>query len=451
MPTPPMKIIYLDRCYPIGDAWERARYSVCTGRREALVITSNHRRLPNGAWDGGGDFYCYKTKLSHGTRLILPNVRRNNSPLEDYHCMGVSPAQMKPSAPGSVFWPVWEGVSGVRANAAAHYATGYARTRPGNPVADLGQFLIELRDLPQMPFRNAATKIVDFPFRRTGRVAEGKMREFLGKKTLNRSGNTRRQGFSSNLGNEYLNVVFGWKPFVRDLQRMYALYHDIDRQLAKLRMENGRYIRRKAKLLSDTVTTMDINTVYPTPYVNVYGQPPSWMTGTTHYTKTTKVRTRVWFSASYRYYIPDTGSSEWDARARLALFGGLPTPELLWEVMPWSWLIDWFGNVGDVISNASPNAVDNLTCRYSFVMKEIVTTVTWRAHVCHTAQQSLPSDYFKSDWPAVDHTFETVFETTQKVRVGGGNPFGLDVGLLSLNEGQLAILAALGISRSKVR
>jgi hypothetical protein len=254
----------------------------------------------------------------------------------------------------------------------------------------------------------------------------------------------RLDGFRG-LGSEYLNVVFGWKPFVRDLQEMYNLWVTLDKRLGQLVRENGKYIRRKATIsdTNDTVVTQE--TEYSAPFANVLGAPPSYMQGRSVYSVKSSTKTRIWFSGSFRYYVPDIGSSQWTARARLALFGALPTPELLWEVLPWSWLIDWFSNIGDVVSNASANAVSNLTTRYSFIMKHVTTTTT-ATSVCWASVSTAPTD----KWRAASPTFSSVLTEDSKARVGGGNPFGLNVSLPSLSAGQLGILAALGLSRQKL-
>jgi len=230
---------------------------------------------------------------------------------------------------------------------------------------------------------------------------------------------------------------------------MYYLWYDIDKRMAKIIRENGRNIRRRATI-SDDQTTSQTSTVYPFPFANVYGGPPSYAAGSTKYTTSTTVKTRIWYSAGYRYYIPDTGSSLWNARARAALFGALPTPELLWEVLPWSWLIDWFSNVGDVVSNISPNAVDNLVMRYGFIMKHVLTKTEYQSD---TSWEGANSSFggFGSVWKGGSHAFVSTSTVETKVRMGGSNPFGLNVQLSSLSAYQLSILAALGISRGQVR
>lgn len=433
MPLPKPKVIYFDHCTSCGSASSRYPILVCGGERRALVISEPHHRLKGGGWSGGGPFYTYQVFLTQGAVKELPNLMRNNV-ISSYRAKGSTydGAPIKPAPPGVAFWPAWNGSGGVKEDTSSHYATGYARARPGNPVADVGQFIVELRDLPAVPFKRALQG--GLQFRNIPRLALKELSDFR------------------NLGSEYLNVVFGWKPFVSDLRKMYHLWQTIDGRMAQIVRENGKYIRRKAKVSEDQSSGPSSSATFSTPYVNVNGGPPNWMTGKTKCTHTQTVKTKVWFSGSFRYYIPDVGSSQWDLRARAALFGALPTPELLWNVLPWSWLVDWFSNVGDVVSNASMNAVDNLTTRFSFIMKQTETIDEWQSHVTHGGIDTRPTtDFFKQYWPEVDHAFTTKRTVVHKARCGGGNPFGLDVKLPSLSGYQLSILAALGISRSRVK
>jgi len=231
--------------------------------------------------------------------------------------------------------------------------------------------------------------------------------------------------------------------------------------MAQLIRENGKGVTRKATVQNDDTSVHNV-TNYSTAYANVIGAPPNYFGsynvydgtgsgsyGRTVYTRTRREVTKVWFEGTFRYYIPDIGTSQWNRRARLALFGLHPSPELLWEVLPWSWLIDYFSNVGDVMSNMSTGAAENLTTSRSFIMRHTIVETEHKAHVVHEALDQ--PGYFNNKWPAVEHTWSTVDKTETKSRAGGGNPFGLNVTLDSLNAGQLAILAALGISRSQVR
>lgn len=403
---------------------------------DQLLVSAPHYKLRNGTWSGGGPFYCTKTRIDLGPSAGHRIYYRSGT-LVHGESFSVGPCPTMPSGwisiPTNGNMPGYPYVSwsDAQLDLAAQYATGYKRTRPGNPQASLGQFLVELRDLPKAGGKEIWKSVRKVHLRDLGRTLLATLNVFR------------------SLGSEYLNYEFGWRPFVSDVRKAYYLWQNIDKEMARLIRENGRGIHRRATLESETTTTQ---TTYSSniAYAYVGGPPPNWFLDGHSDLKYTIVKTtRCWYAAKYSYYIPDVSSSMWNARARLALFGALPTPELLWEVIPWSWLVDWFGNVGDIISNVSYNAVDNLTCKYSFVMKHTTHDQMAFCHSMHERQVKTPSN--PREWDSLDNHFWSRLKVESKARLGGNNPFGLGVQLQSLTARQLAILAALGVSRGLVR
>jgi len=327
----------------------------------------------------------------------------------------------------------------ARDQARDYYSEAYRKARPGNPKADVGQFLIELRDLPVVPLKGVWRQFGSLVKRNRGRSLADLPVGLLKQLSDFRS-----------LGSEYLNVVFGWKPFLNDLRKTYNLWQVIDKQMAQIIRENGKNIRRRCQV-KDQKDVSQVRKTYPWPYADVFGAPPNWFGEEAYSVRTTvtRVSERVWFSGSFRYYIPDVGSSQWDARARLALFGAFPTPELLWSVLPWSWLIDWFANVSDVLSNISPNAVDNLVCNRSFIMRHTVQEIVEQ---CDTAHDAFDNVFFGfgAKWNAFSGSFVSTDKVETKVRAIGGNPYGLNSQWSDLSSNQVAVLAALGLSRASI-
>jgi hypothetical protein len=115
------------------------------------------------------------------------------------------------------------------------------------------------------------------------------------------------------------------------------------------------------------------------------------------------------------------------------LYGVGLTPELLWNLTPWSWATDWFANTGDILANVSDMALYGQILRYGYVMEK--TTILDRRKITGRLKgQPLT-------------TYESVVKTTIKRRIRA-NPFGFGVSFNSLNGYQLGILAALGMSKS---
>jgi len=407
---------------PIGNLDDPNRQYLVDFSHEALIVSEPHWRLPNGAWSGGGPFYVHKSSRDFGPIVTYPF--QLFGPRVSWATGGVmavvnsAPAWIPTS--GSLAETNWSNLKDI---ASSHWLSGFVKARPGNPVASLGQFVYELKELPSIPYSGGLSSV---PFRNWPRHLLRVLSDFR------------------NLGSEYLNYSFGWKPFVGDLRKMYNLWKTIDKRMAQIVRENGRSIRRRATLVNERSRNVELGEGLPGAWI--YGWP--YLGGGYASIKTTRiVEEDVWFVGKFQYYIPDTSSSMWNAKARAALFGVLPTPELIWNVLPWSWLIDWFSDMGDFYSYFSANAVDNLVCHYSYVMRR------WKARTEYsvdTNRDGLNAPPF-AFWPNLTFSFSTVLEDEIKMRYGGGNPFGLNVKLDSLSGHQLAILAALGISRSKVR
>jgi hypothetical protein len=409
---------------------------------EALLISESHYKLRSGAWSGGGPFFCWKQQTLHHQGIEQFPYQVGFSPgsffIDNrYDIKGVAPGHTK--KPSTLLNDAISSrdATGVYLN--GMYPKAFGKSRPGNPIAGLGQFLIELKELPAFPLLTGAEGL-------TGAIAKFRgQRPFKGipfhripQHLLEKLGQFR------NLGSEYLNGVFGWKPFIADLVKVYDLTHYVEAEIAKLIRENRKAIRRRGTLIDERSTSRS-QTLYPYSYANVGGSPPV-STGYTNYVVTTRERTRVWYSFMYQYYIPDTGSLLWNAKARAALFGALPTPSLVWEVLPWSWLIDWFANVGQLYANLSPNAVDNLVTRRAFVMKRVEVETTYDAFVSHPAAAGF---YW---YPGVNHLFRTTFKQEVLSRIHGGNPYGLALDLpAGFTPNQIAVLAALGITQGQVR
>ena len=109
------------------------------------------------------------------------------------------------------------------------------------------------------------------------------------------------------------------------------------------------------------------------------------------------------------------------------------TPEVLWNLTPWSWAADWFANMGDVLSNVSDFANDGLVMHYGYMMET--------SHVTHTY------DLHGHGLNGVESPLTLTFENIQKQRIKA-SPFGFGLTWESFTPRQLAILAALGISRT---
>jgi len=240
------------------------------------------------------------------------------------------------------------------------------------------------------------------------------------------------------LGGEYLNVQFGWVPFKSDINKVrdsITRSHDI---LSQYEKASGSNIHRRFDFpVSDSgLQVTDRGTAYPSPLL------PTALYATGHgpgklqyYESTSK---RQWFSGCFTYHL-NMGNSSRDRLIRAyqeaqKLYGVTLTPEMLWNLTPWSWMADWFGQTGDIIHNLTAQAFSGLVMRYGYMMEETITTRTWTLEDIWYTSEPYP------------HTFTQTFRTIRKSR-RAATPYGFGLNWDGFSPYQLSILAALGIAR----
>lgn len=291
--------------------------------------------------------------------------------------------------------------------------TAIARCKPTNHVSNLATDLFELyRDgLPRLPGVHT--------WQNKTRVAKS-------------------------IGNEYLNSEFGWKPLVDDIRNASYAAANSHRLMKTYEENSGKKVRRAyAFPVEETVTAVDLG---PNDGYTVYSN--SWSGGyidgtmsQPHLIKRTTFRRETWFSGCFTYYLPFVYKS----RSRIAkiaaaaghLYGIELTPDVVWKASPWTWAIDWFSNMGDVVSNVSDWATDGLVMHYGYLMEHIVSETTYAL--------DRPARFRTPGGSHINASPVTVYyESKQRVRA---TPFGFETSWNGLSPRQLAIAAALGITR----
>jgi len=240
-------------------------------------------------------------------------------------------------------------------------------------------------------------------------------------------------------GSEYLNVEFGWKPMVSDLMKFGKSVIESDKTIQQLHRDSGKNIHRKFTF-PDEVTTSEYQLAHKvswTPagslYAYCYKNP-----GGINATVNVNTVTRTWFSGCFTYHM-DLGSSDTAKISQFAakmrkLYGLEITPEVVWQLAPWSWAVDWEGSIGDGLHNISRFANDGLVMRYGYIMQEKSCDITY----------TLPGGGRLDDSPNADLIMRA--SAVSKIR-RRATPFGFGFDMNALTGRQSAILGALGISR----
>ncbi|UJQ85233.1 MAG: putative maturation protein [Alehxovirus frumenticola] len=282
-------------------------------------------------------------------------------------------------------------------SAGSSLATLMARTNPGRSEVSIPTFIGELKDLPRL-------------VRQIGGIAAGIQ-----------SGR-RRPPRPREAGGWYLGYQFGIAPLVSDLSKMLQFSASVDKRLEELRrLQRRGGLSRKRELGSGVESTSQNNVS-----LNSLG-------GTIVGRRTTVTKWRRWGSVRWVLDAPIPELSQGNTRARahaMSLIAGINASgaiETTWNLMPWSWLIDWFSNVDDFLQ-ANNHAVP---CHPAFActMTKVETTI----------------EFSPTSMPVGLQGGGATFTATQKSRVGGSPTFNTNLPLL--NGRQWSILGALAIQR----
>lgn len=279
--------------------------------------------------------------------------------------------------------------------------TAISRIVPTNPVAGAAAFLGELREgLPKLAIQSWKP----------------------------------RAGRARAAGGDYLNATFGWKPLVSDIKKFAYVVKNADRITKQYEQGSGKLLKRRYDFPDEIKYDHDEHTGRgPVPnWDNRYLAPNH--IGVLKHERHEKRRT--WVEAAFTYYLPPVGTRARDLAIANKLYGIRPTPDVLWQLTPWSWAADWVTNLGDISSNVSAFMSDGLVMPYAYVMEETTIRHEW------TLDQVAFTCY-----PGM-HSFYQAFTSQVKVR-RRATPYGFGFDMAGMTPRQGAILTALGIQRKR--
>jgi len=245
-----------------------------------------------------------------------------------------------------------------------------------------------------------------------------------------------------NVAGHFLNHNFGWVPFIKDVTQTLDNIINSDQKIRRIIDENGKDVRRRAKLLNHTESTNlggnDLCLVSPgnTSYLQqcMAGQP----------------RYEVWLDRTieahtvgrFRYYIPYFDMSSplaqgmlGDVMRQLTLHGARVTPYNVYKATKWTWLLDWVSNAGRTISAVQDQALDNMAATYLYLCHTETKTYRFRQYLPFNAKSGGPKTL---EWSRVIDV---------KQRKEAEAPFGFGLSWEELTPKQLSLLAAIGITR----
>lgn len=277
--------------------------------------------------------------------------------------------------------------------------------RPTKPHAELATFVAELGDAP----RSVATLLA----------------------------NMRGQELSQGP----INYMFGIAPAISDIKSLAKAVSSSSRITNKFIENSGRTVRRSRSWSEPAVvTTSSFDTGvwaprYSTPSITFYAQVDL----------TRKVQRSYKVGAAYQYYVADSsGFLSRAARYRQMadhLLGSNLDAATLWELTPWSWLVDWSVDIGGLISYQEDVVDDSLVLRGGY--SSIFDRVTDTYKVTVSSNRDSDPSWAVSTPTTLSFTTEAYYRHKRRP----ADPFAWSPSA-EVTPRRAAILAALGLSRA---
>jgi len=380
-------------------------------------LLSHGNPFRNGHYVGGGAFMCskvsYEAKPGGGITVYRPQWGKAYS--GSFSC-----AMRGPSGDlnlGSQY------TNSAMTNLKNTGSIAFGKMRPDKPDFSFALSTLEMKDMVH-PLKNAVKRVRD------------KVRHV--DRTRRKNG---RSGLS-NTAQHFLALEFGWAPIISDVRKFIKAQANKQARLAQLIRDEGKPIRRQSKIDASESSVIEDVTRYnsgsggalaPGFVTQCYGPGPSFKT----LRKETIMKT--WCSGQFRYHLPPGPKNVvWKKKMLRRIMGFRVTPAVVYNLMPWTWLVDYFTDLGAFVDAVSPGVADRLAADQFFVMRtDMVSAFT----ECSGMYQGS-----KTAGHYVTATASSVARTTRKLRAVS-SPFGFGTLQSSLGPKQLAILGALGISR----
>lgn len=378
-----------------------------------INLSSSHIPDKDGVYRTGGAWLMSKTNSSkEADKFTTFRVGNEKAYSGCYFTTDYYPNYVRENTPYETEDEQWEATNELGAKA-------YAALKPDQPDFTAVSSLLELKDFIN-PFRE-------------------KVREHMRKqKKLERR-------FGKLTADMYLSYQFAWAPLLNDIAKFYKAFNGRKKRFDQLLRDEGKYVHRKRNLQGESSSNVEFyyklrqggaNPGMRPQHVSQCYVPSS--KGGTNSTRSTKSHdVKVWCAGASKYWLPPGPRDEiWTKKMMGRIMGKKVTPNQLYQIIPWSWFIDYFSGLGDFMDAVSGGIADRVVFKYAYVMRTSV----------HSSSVTLTQTTYSSKEGGHGHpSCTSTYTRTTKTRVGA-SPFGWGINN-NLTPRKVSILGALGFSR----
>lgn len=277
-----------------------------------------------------------------------------------------------------------------------------ANMNPNRPVVDMTEFITQFTDLPRL-------------VRNLGRMLISKSK---------RQSVAAQRSHVSDFGDAWLSWSFGWAPLISDAISLFDMPRQIELRKEYLRnLEGGTHLRRKIYSTHEEV----LGAVSTLRHGKVFGS------AAIERRLRTVTTVKSWFTANAQLQVPLPATPiEFARLASQSAYSLNFSPATAWELLPWSWLIDYFVNVGSFLD------ASNQDIPWKCTRMNVMTRVEIFQHLLQVNQRGTTTAWINSNGYA---------KTVSLNRKAYLNPTP-SIGFLPLlTEGHMANISALAVSR----
>jgi hypothetical protein len=244
-------------------------------------------------------------------------------------------------------------------------------------------------------------------------------------------------------GSDYLNVQFGWIPLLSDVRKIATALAVATVAISGDSLSTHR--RREKPGVEFVNSGKPTNLAYFNRIISAdLGSNTGSLTGVSNLLHSIWVSQTKTVDYSFEAEFLRLPEAQVDFGPYLNKLNELMrwdiTPSDLWQLAPWSWLVDWFFDIGGQLESWQSATSNRILSLYAYGMRDerrstttIVSDIRGVTGVDYIGPKSI---YYRSD-----------YRRRQRLKA---NPFGYILNPLNqLSAGQLAILGALGLTKTR--
>lgn len=187
---------------------------------------------------------------------------------------------------------------------------------------------------------------------------------------------------------QFLNWNFGWLPFIQDIKKLLMLVANVRQRLEHLKRLNGRTVT-----ISHQARFVTVDNQNPPPAPDTHPQDGEASVSITTYEE---VKVRQHMTVAYDL---DLHGADAFCQAMCSALGLMNPAKIIWNAIPFSFVIDWIIDIGSLIDTA-------------MMTEPFKGTIAIKAASCSAKTKTFISHYHPYHYPAIGSREMAQYATT---------------------------------------